>query len=122
MDASPERARTHINRLAEQSIYERDFWFGFVAGQAEKVWLGVCPAAMVRPDPLQRDNRLEHVRTVADEYGLSVTECGREIWIHQPRFAIGQWVDCCINSAEWHTLRAAACGIVDVDPHYHERL
>ena len=117
-----ERARTHIERLANQSICEPDFWAGFVAGQAEKVWLGAVPAAMFRPSADERSKRLEQVAVTQAEYGLCVTLLADEIWIHQPSYVIGDWQSFERNSLEYHALRAAACGIADVDPRYHERL
>ena len=113
------QARTHIERLA--CAPEHDFWLGFCAGQAEKVWLGVCPAFMVRPDDDQRDDRTEQVHRVADEYGLTVTAIDNELWVHRSNFDCGQWVSYAKNSIDYHRARAAACGIPKVDVDYHKR-
>lgn len=114
-----ERARTHIFRIWEQG--DESFWLGFVAGQAEKVWLGVCPAAMFRPDATEYEDRCNQVALVAAEYGLSVTTVDDEIWIHREDYDVGKWVTVPINSADYHRLRAQACGISDIDEDYHQR-
>lgn len=122
-----QRLRRRYNHSIE--LY-RAFACGFVAGQAEKVFLGVCPAAMFRPS---RDNfewHLQEVKAIAIEYGLMVTvlnsespDTPQEIWIHRHDFALGSWAEHAPNSIPWHRLRAAACGIPEneVDSHYHCR-
>jgi hypothetical protein len=104
----------------------KSFAYGFCAGQAEKVYLGACQAAMFRPSPEHLDWYLTEVRVIAAHFGLTVTlldsHCPKtptEIWIHKGK--IGEWLQHEVNSPDWHRLRAAACGIADVDTEYHLR-
>lgn len=108
----------------------RAFACGFVSGQAEKVYLGVCPAAMFRPSDENATWFLAEVRKSAKRYKLAWTMLpshqpvtSMEIWICRPGYPIGLWLTSEVNSAEWHNLRAAACGIPEAerDPAYHER-
>lgn len=108
----------------------RAYAAGFAAGQAEKVYLGVCKAAMFRPSKEHFDWYANEVFRIAENYGLrSITmstdspETPYEIWIYEKGFKILAWVHHPINSAEWHQLRAEACGIPadKVDLNYHMR-
>lgn len=118
-----------LRKLFGQSDAEyRAFAVGFAAGQAEKVYLGVCKAAMFRPSRPHFDWFLSDVKTVAANYDLTVTvldsgcpETPQEIWIHRADYEVGGWFAHELNSAKWHELRAAACGIPVVDIHYHKR-
>lgn len=103
---------------------------GFMAGQAEKVHLGVCPACMFRPAEENLDWTLSDAREIAEVYGLEVAvldsfcpQTPKEIWLHRKGFVIGEWLRQPLNSYSWHHYRAAACGIPleDVDSGYHLR-
>lgn len=101
------------------------FCYGFATGQAEKVYLGVCRAAMLRP-AVEQTWYFAEVKVIAHNFGLelSVLESGcpdtpYELWIH--RGPIGEWLAHPVNSPEWHRLRAEACGIPNCDPNYHLR-
>ena len=109
----------------------RIFSAGFTLGQAEKVYLGACPACMSRPSNKEFDWKLKQTKDIADRYGLSVTVCpsgqdetANEIWVHRPDYdGVGQWLSHYVNTPAWHVLRAQACGIPDmeVDYEFHKR-
>lgn len=102
------------------------FCYGFAVGQAEKVYLGVCRAAMFRPT-VDDTWYLHEIKVIANNFGLDVTvldsndfpDTPHEIWIHTK--PIGEWLKHPVNSPEWHRLRAEACGIPNYDPQYHLR-
>jgi hypothetical protein len=107
---------------------ERLFAAGFVSGQAEKVYLGACRAAMFRPSPEKRDMLIEVVVEVAKRYDLAVDYLLDEIWILR-RTREDQWAlfsrlqDEEVNSPIWHTWRAYLCGVPaeEVDLDFHKR-
>jgi hypothetical protein len=112
-------------RSAEE---ERLFAAGFVSGQAEKVYLGACRAAMFRPSPEKRDMLIEVVIEVAKRYELAVDYLLDEIWILRSSFD-GQWIlfssllNQEVNSPAWHVWRALLCGVPvdEVDLEFHKR-
>lgn len=115
---------SHNEDLAEA------FACGFAAGQAEKVYLGACPAAMFRPGLDNFDWYAGQVKKIAKGFGLTHTildshcpETPYELWIHREGVQIGVWLKHEPNSPEWHKLRAEACGIPsdEVDVDYHLR-
>ncbi len=106
------------------------FACGFAAGQAEKVYLGACKAAMFRPSSESFEWYQSQVKQIAKLYGLVCTildshcvETPYEVWIHRDGVQIGAWLKHEPNSPEWHKLRAEACGIPadEVDVDYHLR-
>ena len=106
------------------------FAVGFAAGQAEKVYLGACKAAMFRPAAENLEWYTGELKKIVDIFGLVMVpqttgclETPWEIWIHRPDTQIGAWLDHETNSPEWHRLRAEACGIPqdEVDVNYHLR-
>lgn len=119
----------YLDALAEipTENERRAFAKGFMSGQAEKVYLGACPAAMFRPSETTFAWLLEDVEEICDRYGLShhVFNMGtvREIWICRHSFGIGNWYIYQKDSPEWHKMRAIACGIPssEVDYKFHER-
>lgn len=108
------------------------FAAGFISGQAEKVYLGACDAAMFRPSSEMLDGVVAIVKSVAQRYGLEPisisTSRGTEIWISKPdtwiAFQIRSMNNVTENTPPWHSLRAHLCGIpVDnVDLKFHERV
>lgn len=105
------------------------FAAGFVSGQAEKVYLGACRAAMFRPSQDRYGMLIETVNEVASRYGLKViTPVGSkmEIWICRPIWAndvqmlLGKFVE---DSPAWHSKRAWLCGVPDreIDYDFHLR-
>jgi hypothetical protein len=104
------------------------FAAGFVSGQAEKVYLGACRAAMFRPSQDRHAMLLEIVKDVTERYGLLfVDDVGekKEIWICRSEWA--NYVLGLINTPEnselWHQRRAFLCGIPhkEIDPEFHLR-
>lgn len=108
----------------------RAFAIGFMMGQAEKVYLGVCPAAMFRPSADKKVAMLMRLQDICGMYGLSIFELpvktGSELWIYQlsrTRQAIEGLQAFGENSESWHEMRAFLCGIPAdrIDFRFHER-
>ena len=104
------------------------FYAGFVAGQAEKVYLGACPAALIHPHGATRrywDDVLNVVNQTAMVYDLGVTVLGEEIWIHREENAhlVAAVASMEVNSPAYHQHRAMLCGVPasEIDPTFHER-
>lgn len=104
---------------------QKAFAAGFVSGQAEKVYLGACKAAMFRPSAETRGWLVPIIDSVCDRYDLRKTFIAREIWITRP-------VNCDLviamialepNSMAWHHMRGELCGIPEEerDLRFHER-
>ena len=114
------------SKYSDTSERQYAFAVGFATGQAEKVHLGVCRAAMFRPSKELFEWYLGEVKQIAENYSLQVSvlacdnsETPFEIWIHNG--PIGEWLSFEINSPDWHRARAKACGIPEdkVDVNYH---
>lgn len=106
----------------------RVFAAGFVNGQAEKVYLGACRAAMFRPSQERSGMLLTLAEEAARRYGLAlVSYVGRhnEVWLcrhfHAPD-VIGLR-DIEEDSPLWHERRAWLCGVPpdEVDREFHKR-
>jgi hypothetical protein len=119
-----------VNEYGTTPELARALACGFVSGQAEKVYLGACPAAMFRPSDDNYQWLLNEVIKIANRYGLvvSIIASGvfatpREIWITRNSKGLGRWMHCSVNSEAWHIWRAVACGIPldEVDPDFHTR-
>ena len=110
------------------------FAAGFVTGLTEKVYLGACLGAMVRPEPENYDWLLTKVRIVAIVYGLTVREYRypedgprpgtREVWILRNQFAdidFETMTAQAVNAPLWHHYRARLCGVpnVETDLEFH---
>lgn len=104
------------------------FASGFVSGQAEKIYLGACHAAMFRPS----GEWLATVETitahVAKRYGLLVcvlpTSRGPEIWMCKSAEvceSISALRSMRENSPEWHRRRGLLCGVLEIDHEFHHR-
>jgi hypothetical protein len=118
--------REAISGLATEPEYWA-FEYGFVSGQAEKVYLGACTAAMFRPSDEKRKRLMRIVRTVCRRYGLAWTVVGEdeEVWICR---AVNVWRVRAMkryekNSPQWHEHRAEICGVPvpEIDLEFHER-
>lgn len=108
------------------------FCSGHVCGQAEKIYLGACSAAMFRPSTEEhRNNLLISVIICSAVYELEVSvfereEIQDEIWLHTPK-AGPILADCLnndpVNSVSWHYLRGLMCGIPQesIDHEFHLR-
>lgn len=104
----------------------RIFAAGFVSGQAEKVYLGACRAAMFRPSQDRYGMLIETVRDVAQRYGLTVVEgigSQNEIWVCRPDDAelVRGQMQYPENSPPWHVHRATLCGVDEIDVRFHLR-
>jgi hypothetical protein len=115
-----------INHTQGDTELIRVYSAGFVNGQAEKVYLGACPAAMFRPSPGRYDLVLGIALEAAVLYQLSVEEYDDEIWICRSHEIACQVMDLRKldrESAKWHIARAWLCGIPtnEVDPRFHIR-
>lgn len=128
----------HYNTSVDAKIA---FTSGFVSGQAEKVFLGACRAAMFRPSEKNHPMLLEIVKDVTKRYelyfsekeysiwhpSLQVVERFREFWIYkdpQVAIALGSLFSGeTANSEVWHYSRAILCGIptTDIDLKFHNR-
>lgn len=111
---------------------EQELWAfaaGHVSGNAEKVYLGACDAAMFRPQPESHERLFGIVAAIAGRYGLCVQSLpyeldGKtvfEIWIS--RDGTGEWLNFPVNSGAWHAARGNACGVPhgETDFKFHER-
>ena len=106
------------------------FAAGFISGEAEKIYLGACSAAMFRPSADWFDRVFNICHQVARRYELLVrvldTTKGCEIWILRSNlFAemIVQLAGYGENTAEWHRVRGRLCGVPEheLDSAFHER-
>lgn len=112
------------------------FSAGFVTGEAEKVHLGACQAAMFRPSADRLDWMAGICGRVCLEYDLGLstldTARGRELWIYRASdsFALdrlhqlGEMVRSDeVNTPRWHAIRGLLCGVPasELDVEFHKR-
>lgn len=104
------------------------FAAGFVNGQAEKVYLGACPAAMFRPSPDRAVLIDLLVQDTCQRYGLkSYLSASGEVWIGRDKATLDEIVFVCreveSNTPRWHRRRALLCGIPEneIDHEFHKR-
>ncbi len=117
------------------------FKLGFLAGLAEKVYMGACPAACIRPKCGEMKMMEQAAREISEIYGLSWGVYhlsdefsdykggyfGSEIWLFrndEGRNLAFEHLDGTVkNSPEWHELRGKLCGmsVLEVDLKFHER-
>lgn len=106
------------------------FSAGHICGQAEKIYLGACSAAMFRPTPENNKFVLSLAVYLSSIYGLEVSvferqEIRDEIWIHSPKITQGIALLRVLvhNSPEWHYFRGVWCGVPDnqIDHEFHLR-
>jgi hypothetical protein len=105
------------------------FSWGHLVGQAEKVYLGACKAAMFRPSRSEQSRFIHRIETVCAIYGLTYfvlpTSRGKEYWICRlERLFIMKSLEICSeNTPESHRLRGWLCGIPadEIDERFHER-
>lgn len=122
----------YLEIKTRHSSSDKDLAFtaGFICGQAEKVYSGVCLAAMFRFSPKTWEQSYEAAADIAARYGLMLvnitTDKGREAWICRDNsvasmvFRLSSYTE---NSPAWHEHRAWLCGIppAEVDSEYHKR-
>jgi len=114
---------------SEDTEQVRIFMAGFWCGQAEKVYLGSCRAAMFRPPfdrhPWALDMISEITATYSLAYMVVATLYGDEIWIMRPqnKEEVQRMLQYVEDGPEWHAHRARLCGIPDeeIDPEFHLR-
>ena len=102
------------------------FAAGFISGQAEKVYLGACMAAMSRPSERYRAMVQELVLDIAGRYGLQWQMLGEEeiwlsVWSACPLLQTLQEME--PDSPQWHILRGMLCDVpmAEIDPAFHLR-
>ena len=122
-----------INKWGYGQPGERAYAAGFVTGQAEKVYLGACPAAMFRPSMENQEWLCTIIQDVCDRYSLgmhwmAVVGGGwSEVWIYRDGHifhALRRRMEAAEpDSPEYHVIRAALCGIpaAEIDLKFHER-
>ena len=106
------------------------FYFGFYVGQAEKVYLGACRAAMFRPPSAALYRKAYPIlQTVADLYELSFYPHAsmQEIWLLRDQTAV-EVLEAVLtrstpDSPIWHETRGRLCGVPmeEIDREYHTR-
>ena len=99
---------------------------GFAMGQAEKVYLGACPAFMIRPAPDWMDWADAAMAVVCGHYGLRLLRQEGEFWGFREEHiedVVRSLQGIEAQSTAWHATRAWLCGIPleEVDHAYHER-
>jgi hypothetical protein len=96
----------------------KQFTYGFLCGQAEKVKAGACHASMSAPLHKDADWVREAVAAIAKKYGLFSYEYLRrnrtQFWFIREQ-AIAEAIENVINS---NVDRAILCGIAEIDPEY----
>ena len=91
------------------------FAMGFVYGQAEKVCLGACYAAVFRITPEGHERVMKAVVAAADLYGLEIVELDlpAELWLTTKDCvaSVLRLERCELNSPEFHLHRGWLCGV-----------
>lgn len=136
-DAQEERVSCSVLMKRVYDLYNPEgdeqklesFTAGFWCGQAEKVYLGACKAAMFRPNFEKRPEAIDTIKKVVSVYGLVwhvlPTSYGDELWIMRPQH-LQEVLDvllCREDSPTWHERRARLCGIPEeeIDVNFHLR-
>lgn len=116
--------------LAEATGMEDDlivaFAKGHMTGQAEKVYLGACRAAMFRPSERWYPMLWVYAFETAERFNLVRTRVGDEIWLLRDALALRDFyrmTKLSENSPEWHETRGRLTGVPadEIDPEFHER-
>lgn len=108
----------------------RLFAAGFIHGEAEKIYLGACKAAMFRPKSQPyREITSALTADAAKRYGLLREELSyldeKEFWLLRPS-VLRYFTELKAmepNSPAWHVRRAALTGVppMDIDVTFHTR-
>ena len=117
--------------IQKYGMTESTYWAfaaGFVSGQAEKVFIGACRAAMFRPSVYKMEQLIEIVCEIANRYSLTARRLADEIWIWRTgdgavEIDLERMIGMPSNNWLWHAIRADLCGISlrQFDPKFHER-
>ena len=104
----------------------RAFVGGFIGGQAEKVYLGACRAAMFRPSPENLYLVWKLAGDATRRYRLISSMLGDEVWLLRNIGAFELFEelhDMVPNSPIWHAARGQLCGVPleEIDYRFHER-
>ena len=119
--------REAINLYGTTPETHRIFASGFISGQAEKVYLGSCRAAMFRPSIEHRAMVMLLLGDICTRYGLCMIELTAfgEFWICRTEniASIRRITDFIKDSPLYHTHRAMLCGIPydEIDFQFQER-
>lgn len=106
----------------------RVFAAGFINGQAEKVYLGACRAAMFRPSEERYVMVRELAKEACERYNLNLFYApDGEVWICR---SVATWkalddlyAQYDNRGAEWHRRRGELCGVPahEIDEEFHKR-
>ena len=109
----------------------RAFAAGFVTGEAEKIYLGACAAAMFRPSKQHLDTLFRIALKASETYELSirVLNCPdeTEIWLFFYDARVGDVIGAMEktgrNTPTWHALRGVLTGVPlrEIDCEFHLR-
>lgn len=104
---------------------------GMASGQAEKIYLGACQAAMFRPSKEHHGKMLAVCVYLSGVYGLEVSvfnrpEIWNEIWLHTDKcghLLYNTLHNEDVDSPIWHTVRGMLCGVPfnQIDSDFHLR-
>lgn len=104
------------------------FSLGFMTGEAEKIYLGACVAAMFRPgSPESMQIQELFAKRLQQIYGVEPLVFFDELWIFRPTtdviVAMESMRRAEKNSSEYHRIRAELCGIPLkwIDYEFHKR-
>lgn len=118
----------YIDAIKKYASTDAEYWAfaaGFCHGQAEKVHLGACRAAMFRPSAETAARLVTIVVDTCFRFGLVWQRIGEETWICRPKNIelVRTLLDFESNSSLWHKQRAWLCGVPEheVDEKFHER-
>src|SRR5688572_26875112 len=103
------RAVRHFTCTADPHNAVLLFSAGHMCGQAEKIYLGACKAAMFCPSPEYHRWAFNAALYLSKVYGLQVsvfdnTEIADEIWLHTAESSsmLGLLSRAEVNTPEWH--------------------
>jgi LicD family len=104
------------------------FYAGVIVGEAEKVWLGACRAAVLRPQGETVDLAYCVIwlsQLIGSIYDLEVLVIKDEVWMFHPsaKRTVKELEGIEKNSPLWHRVRAGLLGVPAgrVDLKFHER-
>lgn len=115
------------------------FAAGSIQGQAEKVYLGACPASMIRPSAAWQHEALRILVEVSKVYGLHFSQIFYdhhvEYWLYKDTWCVDELEQLATQGLRntqrwsqgewnwWHVTRARLCGIPwhEIDMQYHTR-